>query len=74
MELMEEIRAICDNRPGPETGIPAAYLRHAGHVKDAALTGANVAAIPKNRGFPPDNSRFFPYSESHAAARQSRFS
>ncbi len=45
MELIEEIRAIFDNYDF-KTEILAASLRTANHVKDCAISGADVATIP----------------------------
>ncbi len=45
MELIREIRAIYDNY-GYATQILAASIRNAGHVRDAALAGADCATIP----------------------------
>jgi len=45
MELISEIRAIYDNY-GFDTKILAASIRSAGHVRDAALAGADCATIP----------------------------
>jgi len=45
MELIREIRAIYDNY-GFSTQILAASIRNAGHVRDAALAGADCATIP----------------------------
>ena len=46
MELIEEIRAIYDNYPQLETEILAASARHVGHIKAAALAGADVVTTP----------------------------
>lgn len=46
MELIREIREIYDNYPALETEILAASIRNANHVKDAALSGADVATVP----------------------------
>ncbi len=46
MELVREIRAIFDNYPEFSTDILAASIRSVGHVKEAALAGADVATIP----------------------------
>ena len=45
MELIAEIRKICDNY-GFSTEILAASIRSVNHVKDAALLGAEVATVP----------------------------
>jgi transaldolase len=45
MELIREIREIYDNY-GFDTDILAASIRNPGHVKDAALYGADCATIP----------------------------
>jgi len=45
IELLEEIRTLYDIH-GFETEILAASLRHAGHVSDAALAGADAATLP----------------------------
>jgi transaldolase len=45
MALVREIRAIYDNY-GFATKILAASIRSAGHVRDAALAGADCATIP----------------------------
>lgn len=45
MELIREIRAIYDNY-GFSTQILAASIRTPGHVRDAALAGADCATIP----------------------------
>jgi transaldolase len=45
MDLIREIRAIYDNY-GYETEILAASIRTIGHVRDAALAGADCATIP----------------------------
>ena len=46
MELIQEIRAIYDNYPDLSTEILAASIRTVGHVKQAALIGADVATVP----------------------------
>lgn len=46
MELVREIRAIYDNYPDLKTQILAASIRHAIHVKQAAMIGADVATVP----------------------------
>jgi transaldolase len=45
MELIREIRAIYDNY-GFDTEILAASVRTVGHVRDAAIAGADCATIP----------------------------
>ena len=45
MELIHEIRVIYDNYDF-QTEILAASIRHAMHVRDAALAGADVATLP----------------------------
>jgi transaldolase len=45
MELIREIRTIYDNY-GFETQILAASIRTTGHLRDAALAGADCATIP----------------------------
>ncbi len=45
MDLISEIRAIYDNY-GFDTEILAASIRSIGHVKEAALAGADCATIP----------------------------
>lgn len=45
MGLIEEIRVIYDNYGFP-TQILAASVRHADHVREAALVGADVATMP----------------------------
>lgn len=45
MELVQEIRQIYDTYGFP-TEIIAASIRHPLHVKDAALSGADIATIP----------------------------
>jgi len=45
MELIREIRAIFDNYDYP-TSILAASIRTAGHVREAAIAGADCATIP----------------------------
>ncbi len=45
MDLIREIREIYDNY-GYETQILAASIRTVGHVRDAALAGADCATIP----------------------------
>ena len=46
MELIEEIRTICDNYPALTTQILAASVRTGNHVKLAAMAGADVATLP----------------------------
>lgn len=46
MELIEDIRSIYDNYPDLETEILAASIRHVGHIKDAAIAGADIATLP----------------------------
>ena len=46
MDLIREIRVIYDNYDDLETDILAASIRTVGHVKDAALIGADVATVP----------------------------
>ncbi len=46
MDLIREIRTIYDNYQDLSTGILAASIRTVGHVKDAAMIGADVATIP----------------------------
>jgi transaldolase len=46
MDLIREIRAIYDNYPDLKTQILAASIRNVGHVKSAALIGADVATVP----------------------------
>jgi transaldolase len=45
MGLIQEIKAIYDNY-GYETEILAASIRHAIHMKEAAIVGADVATLP----------------------------
>jgi len=45
MELIQEIRTIFDNYKF-STKILVASVRHPGHVRDAALLGADIATIP----------------------------
>ncbi len=45
MELIQEIRQVFDNY-GFTTKILVASVRHPGHVKEAALIGADIATIP----------------------------
>jgi transaldolase len=46
MQLIREIRQIYDNYPELETEILAASIRTVGHVRDAAMIGADVATVP----------------------------
>jgi transaldolase len=46
MDLIREIRVIYDNYQDLSTDILAASIRTVGHVKDAAMIGADVATIP----------------------------
>jgi transaldolase len=46
MDLIREIRTIYDNYQDLETDILAASIRTVGHVRDAALIGADVATMP----------------------------
>jgi transaldolase len=46
MELIQEIRLIYDNYPDLSTEILAASIRTVGHVKQAAMIGADVATVP----------------------------
>jgi transaldolase len=46
MQLIREIRQIFDNYPALHTEILAASIRTVGHVRDAALAGADVATLP----------------------------
>ncbi|MGE0701056.1 MAG: fructose-6-phosphate aldolase [Hyphomicrobiaceae bacterium] len=46
MDLIREIRTIYDNYPSLETRILAASIRTVGHVRDAAIIGADVATVP----------------------------
>ncbi|HAY08009.1 MAG TPA: fructose-6-phosphate aldolase [Hyphomicrobiaceae bacterium] len=48
MNLIREIRQIYDNYPDLGTEILAASIRTVGHVRDAALAGADVSTIPPN--------------------------
>jgi transaldolase len=45
MGLIEEIRAVYDNY-GYQTKILAASIRHATHVRDAAMVGSDVGTMP----------------------------
>jgi transaldolase len=47
MDLIREMRVIYDNF-GFETQILSASIRHADHVKESAMNGADVATIPFN--------------------------
>ena len=47
MDLIQEIRTIYDNYDF-DTEILAASIRTAGHVKEAALFGADCATLPPN--------------------------
>lgn len=46
MELIAEIRQIYDNYADLSTEILAASIRTVGHVKEAAMIGADVATVP----------------------------
>ena len=46
MALIREIRQIYDNYPDLGTEILAASIRTVGHVRDAALIGADVVTVP----------------------------
>ncbi len=46
MDLIRDIRAIYDNYADLNTEILAASIRTIGHVRDAALVGADVATVP----------------------------
>ncbi len=46
MDVIREIRTIYDNYPDLSTDILAASIRTVGHVKEAAMIGADVATIP----------------------------
>jgi len=46
MELISDIRLIYDNYPELETEILAASIRSTGHMREAALIGADVATLP----------------------------
>lgn len=46
MDLIAEIRAIYDNYADLQTEILVASVRSVGHVKQAALLGADVATLP----------------------------
>ena len=46
MELLREIRTVYDNYADLKSHILAASIRHVGHVKEAAMIGADVATVP----------------------------
>lgn len=46
MELVRDIRVIFDNYPELGTDLLAASIRTVGHVKQAAMIGADIATIP----------------------------
>ncbi len=46
MQLIREIREIYNNYPNLETEILAASIRTVGHIRDAALIGADVVTVP----------------------------
>jgi transaldolase len=46
MQLIREIRTIYDNYPDLNTEILAASIRTIGHVREAALIGADVSTVP----------------------------
>ena len=46
MELLREIRTVYDNYADLKSQILAASIRHVGHVKEAAMIGADVATVP----------------------------
>ena len=46
LELVREIRTVYDNYADLKTQILAASVRHVGHVKQAAMIGADVATVP----------------------------
>ena len=46
MDLIREIRTIYDNYADLRTEILAASIRTVGHVRDAAMIGADVATVP----------------------------
>jgi transaldolase len=46
MQLVREIRTVYDNYAEFGTQILAASIRHVGHVKEAAMIGADVATVP----------------------------
>jgi transaldolase len=46
MDLIREIRTIYDNYPELGTEILAASIRTVGHVREAALIGADVVTVP----------------------------
>ena len=46
MELVGEIREVYDNYPGLDTRILVASIRSPSHLRQAALSGADVATLP----------------------------
>jgi transaldolase len=46
MQLIREIREIYSNYPSLDTEILAASIRTVGHIRDAALIGADVVTVP----------------------------
>jgi transaldolase len=48
MALIRDLRQMYDNYPDLETQILAASIRTVGHVRDAALIGADVVTVPPN--------------------------
>jgi transaldolase len=46
MELLREIRTVFDNYADLKSRILAASIRHVGHVKQAAMIGADIATVP----------------------------
>ena len=46
MELVREMRTVFDNYADLKSQILAASIRHVGHVKQAAMIGADVATVP----------------------------
>ncbi len=46
MELIDEIRDVYDNYPDLDTRILVASIRSPGHLRQAALSGADVATLP----------------------------
>ena len=46
MELIDEIREVYDNYPELDTRILAASIRSPSHLRQAALSGADVATLP----------------------------
>ncbi len=46
MQLIREMRQIYDNYPELKTEILAASIRTVGHVREAALIGADVSTVP----------------------------